>query len=152
MAEQSAFDVVIGSLMAVVAAPILVFAAIAIKLEDGGSVLYRQRRLGESFHIVTATHGAARVDGEGWSADLPELETVIVPAAYRGILTAILLAFARVAGETAPLLFTAFGNRFWSPGWNQPTASLPASILRTVDGTLFVDRNSCPSDLLFASV
>ena len=56
------------------------------------------------------------------------IATVIVPAAYRGILTAVLLAFARVAGETAPLLFTAFGNRFWSPGWNQPTASLPVMI------------------------
>jgi len=56
------------------------------------------------------------------------IATVIVPAAYRGILTAILLAFARVAGETAPLLFTSFGNRFWSPGWNQPTASLPVMI------------------------
>jgi phosphate transport system permease protein len=54
--------------------------------------------------------------------------TVIVPAAYRGILTAILLALARVAGETAPLLFTAFGNRFWSQGWTQPTASLPVMI------------------------
>ena len=32
------------------------------------------------------------------------------------------------AGETAPLLFTAFGNRFWSTGWNQPTASLPVMI------------------------
>jgi len=53
------------------------------------------------------------------------IATVIVPAAYRGILTAILLAFARVAGETAPLLFTAFGNRYWSPGWNQPIDSLP---------------------------
>jgi phosphate transport system permease protein len=56
------------------------------------------------------------------------IASVIVPAAYRGILTAVLLAFARVAGETAPLLFTAFGNRFWSAGWNQPTASLPAMI------------------------
>jgi phosphate transport system permease protein len=56
------------------------------------------------------------------------IATVIVPAAYRGILTAILLAFARVAGETAPLLFTAFGNRFWSTGWSQPTASLPVMI------------------------
>jgi phosphate transport system permease protein len=56
------------------------------------------------------------------------IATVIVPAAYRGILTAILLAFARVAGETAPLLFTAFGNRFWSTGWGQPTASLPVMI------------------------
>ena len=34
----------------------------------------------------------------------------------------------RVAGETAPLLFTAFNNRFWSPGWNQPTASLPVMV------------------------
>jgi phosphate transport system permease protein len=56
------------------------------------------------------------------------IATVIVPAAYRGILTAILLALARVAGETAPLLFTAFGNRFWSTGWEQPTASLPVMI------------------------
>jgi phosphate transport system permease protein len=56
------------------------------------------------------------------------IATVIVPAAYRGILTAVLLAFARVAGETAPLLFTAFGNRFWSSGWGQPTASLPVMI------------------------
>lgn len=62
------------------------------------------------------------------------IATVIVPAAYRGILTAILLAFARVAGETAPLLFTAFGNRYWSPGWNQPTASLPEMIFRYATG------------------
>ena len=54
--------------------------------------------------------------------------TVIVPAAYRGILTAVLLAFARVAGETAPLLFTTLGNQFWSRGWVQPTASLPVMI------------------------
>jgi phosphate transport system permease protein len=53
---------------------------------------------------------------------------VVVPAAYRGIMTAILLALARVAGETAPLLFTAFGNRYWSPGLTQPTASLPVVI------------------------
>jgi phosphate transport system permease protein len=52
----------------------------------------------------------------------------VVPAAIRGILTGIILDLARVAGETAPLLFTAFNNRFWSPGWNQPTASLPVMI------------------------
>jgi phosphate transport system permease protein len=56
------------------------------------------------------------------------ISSVIVPAAYRGILTAILLALARVAGETAPLLFTAFGNRFWTNGWTTPTASLPVMI------------------------
>jgi phosphate transport system permease protein len=68
--------------------------------------------------------GAMALGASKWKT----IATVIVPAAYRGILTAILLAFARVAGETAPLLFTAFGNRFWSPGWNQPTASLPVMI------------------------
>src|ERR1041385_7030044 len=54
--------------------------------------------------------------------------TVVIPAAMRGIITGIMLDLARVAGETAPLLFTAFNNRFWSPGWNQPTASLPVMI------------------------
>ena len=53
---------------------------------------------------------------------------VVIPAASRGILTGIILSLARVAGETAPLLFTALNNRFWSPGWTQPTASLPVMI------------------------
>jgi phosphate transport system permease protein len=53
---------------------------------------------------------------------------VVIPAAIEGIITGIMLDLARVAGETAPLLFTAFSNRFWSPGWNQPTASLPVMI------------------------
>jgi phosphate transport system permease protein len=60
--------------------------------------------------------------------------TVVLPAASRGILTGVLLALARVAGETAPLLFTAFGNRFWSPGWNQPTSSLPVIIYTYATG------------------
>ncbi len=53
---------------------------------------------------------------------------VVVPAATRGIVTAAMLGLARVAGETAPLLFTALSNRFWSPGFNEPTASLPVMI------------------------
>ena len=53
---------------------------------------------------------------------------VVIPAAARGVATGLLLALARVAGETAPLLFTALNNRFWSPGWLQPTASLPVMI------------------------
>ena len=53
---------------------------------------------------------------------------VVVPAAVRGVVAGILLSLARVAGETAPLLFTAFSNRFWSEGWLQPTASLPVMI------------------------
>lgn len=54
--------------------------------------------------------------------------TVVVPAAMKGIVTGTMLDLARVAGETAPLLFTSFSNRFWSPGWNHPTASLPVMI------------------------
>jgi len=68
--------------------------------------------------------GAMALGASKWKT----IASVVVPAAYRGILTAILLALARVAGETAPLLFTAFGNRFWSQGWDQPTASLPVMI------------------------
>jgi len=65
--------------------------------------------------------GSMALGASKWST----IVRVVVPAAYRGIVTAILLALARVAGETAPLLFTALGNRYWSPGWNQPTESLP---------------------------
>jgi phosphate transport system permease protein len=54
--------------------------------------------------------------------------TVVIPAAKAGLLTGIMLNLARVAGETAPLLFTSFSNRYWSPGWNQPTAALPVMI------------------------
>ncbi len=54
--------------------------------------------------------------------------TVVIPAAKNGIMTGVMLNLARVAGETAPLLFTSFGNRFWSPGWEQPTSALPVMI------------------------
>lgn len=54
--------------------------------------------------------------------------TIVIPAAIYGIITGIMLDIARVAGETAPLLFTAFGNLYDSPGWTHPTASLPVII------------------------
>ena len=54
--------------------------------------------------------------------------SVVVPAAGTGILTGIILGVARIAGETAPLLFTALNNQFWSAGWSEPTASLPVMI------------------------
>jgi phosphate transport system permease protein len=54
--------------------------------------------------------------------------TVIIPAAKNGIMTGIMLNVARVAGETAPLLFTSFGNRYWSSGWEQPISALPVMI------------------------
>ncbi len=59
---------------------------------------------------------------------------VVVPAASRGILTAAMLGLTRVAGETAPLLFTALGNRFWSAGLSHPTASLPVMIYTYATG------------------
>jgi phosphate transport system permease protein len=53
---------------------------------------------------------------------------VVLKTASKGIITAILLALARVSGETAPLLFTAFGNRFWNHDLSQPIAALPLQI------------------------
>ncbi len=56
------------------------------------------------------------------------IATVVVPAAMRGIVAGTLLNVGRVAGETAPLLFTALNNQFWSPGFNQPVATLPVMV------------------------
>jgi len=73
---------------------------------------------------VTMREGSMALGASKWET----IVRVVVPAAYRGILTAILLSMARVAGETAPLLFTAFNNRFWSNGFNEPIASLPVVV------------------------
>jgi len=56
------------------------------------------------------------------------IQQVVIPAARAGIVTASMLAVARAAGETAPLLFTALGNRFWSTALNKPIASLPVMV------------------------
>jgi phosphate transport system permease protein len=53
---------------------------------------------------------------------------VVLPTARAGIITGAMVAVARIAGETAPLLFTAFGNRFWQLGLDQPIAALPLQI------------------------
>jgi phosphate transport system permease protein len=73
---------------------------------------------------VSLREGALALGASKWRT----VATVVVPAGFRGIATGILLSLSRVAGETAPLLFTAFGNRFWARGWDQPTASLPVMI------------------------
>jgi phosphate transport system permease protein len=62
---------------------------------------------------------------------IPQWRTTIsitLATARAGIITGVMLAFARVAGETAPLMFTAFGNQFWSFSTNQPIAALPLQI------------------------
>jgi phosphate transport system permease protein len=68
--------------------------------------------------------GAMALGASKWKT----IATVVVPAASAGIISGMLLSLARVAGETAPLLFTALSNQYWSPGLNQPIASLPVMI------------------------
>jgi phosphate transport system permease protein len=72
----------------------------------------------------TLREGALALGAPQWKT----VATVVVPAAMRGILTGMILGVARVAGETAPLLFTALNNTFWPKSLNQPTAALPVMI------------------------
>jgi len=58
------------------------------------------------------------------------ISTITLKAARAGVMTGVLLAFARIAGETAPLLFTALNNQFWSSDLSRPLASLPATIFK----------------------
>lgn len=67
----------------------------------------------------------------GLGLGIPRWKTtlfIVLPAAFKGIFTGILLSVARAAGETAPLLFTALGNRFWSTQLDQPMASMTVFI------------------------
>jgi phosphate transport system permease protein len=72
-----------------------------------------------SYRQAALAHGAP-----SWVATM----RVVLPAARAGVTTAALLAVARASGETAPLLFTALGNRFWSLHLDQPIATLPVMI------------------------
>jgi phosphate transport system permease protein len=56
--------------------------------------------------------------------------SITLKAARAGVITGILLAVARIAGETAPLLFTALSNQFWTSNLGQPMASLPVTIFK----------------------
>jgi phosphate transport system permease protein len=73
---------------------------------------------------VSLREGAMALGAPKWKA----VATIVVPAGFRGIISGMMLNLARVAGETAPLLFTTLNNQFWSSGWNQPTATLPVMI------------------------
>jgi phosphate transport system permease protein len=75
--------------------------------------------------VPTALREASLALGvPGWKTSL----RVIIPTALGGIVTAVLLAVARAAGETAPLLFTALNNQYWNTDPTQPTASLTVQI------------------------
>jgi len=72
----------------------------------------------------TLREGALALGASKWRT----IATVVVPAAYRGIATGMILGVARIAGETAPLLFTSGSSNYMSTGFTQPTASLPVMI------------------------
>ena len=66
-----------------------------------------------------------------WGLGIPHWRTtlsVVVPTASSGILTSIMLAFARISGEAAPLMFTVLGNMYWNVKLTEPTAALPLQI------------------------
>src|SRR5204862_5657194 len=77
--------------------------------------------------VPRALRGAAAALGAPtWKVIL----MVAYRAAVQGIVTGVLLAVARISGETAPLLFTALNNQFWSTGLNRPMANLPVVIFQ----------------------
>jgi phosphate transport system permease protein len=80
----------------------------------------------EVVRLVPASYrqAALALGAPSWVATM----RVVLPAARAGVTTAALLAVARASGETAPLLFTALGNRFWSVHLDQPIATLPVMI------------------------
>jgi len=121
-------SIVIGIFVwSIVVAPMKTFSTFAGGVALAIMVIPITLRSSEAFLRAVPTslrEGAMALGASKWRTIL----TVVLPAARGGIITGMLLALARVAGETAPLLFTAFGNQFWSPGWKQPVASLPVMI------------------------
>lgn len=71
-------------------------------------------------------HGSAALGAQPWRT----ITSIVYPAARSGLLTGVLLALARVSGETAPLLFTALNNQFWNANLNEPMANLPVVIFQ----------------------
>ena len=74
----------------------------------------------------TLREAAAALGAPQWKV----INLVTLRAARAGILTGVLLAVARISGETAPLLFTSLNNQFWSSNMNQPMANLPVVIFQ----------------------
>jgi phosphate transport system permease protein len=93
--------------------------------------------------------GALALGASKWKM----IATVAVPAGSKGILTGMILGMARISGESAPLLFTAFNNQFWNGGIAQPTASLPVMIyFRALSGYEDWHRQAWAAGLVLISV
>ena len=121
-------SIVIGvTVYALIVVPMGHFSTIAGGIALGLMMIPVSLRASEEFLLLvpdSLREAALALGAPRWAT----IVRVVIPAAARGIATGLLLSLARVAGETAPLLFTALNNRFWSEGWNQPTASLPVVI------------------------
>ncbi|MBV8810826.1 MAG: phosphate ABC transporter permease PstA [Acidobacteriaceae bacterium] len=121
-------SIVIGIVVyALVVHPMGHFSAIAGGVALGIMMIPISVRSTEEYlHAVPVSlrEAALALGAPKWKA----IVTVVIPAAIRGIVSGTMLDLARVAGETAPLLFTALSNQFWSPGWSKPTATLPVMI------------------------
>jgi phosphate transport system permease protein len=107
--------------------PLKHFSVLAGGIALGVMVIPITVRSTEEFLRAVPTslrEGAMALGANKWKT----IATVVIPAASGGIITGMLLSLARVAGETAPLLFTAFGNQYWNTSWSQPISSLPVMI------------------------
>lgn len=112
---------------AVVVLPMKHFSALAGGLALGVMLIPIAVRSTEEFMRLVPRN----IRESGLALGLPYWKVIcfiVIPTAFKGLLTGVLLDISRVSGETAPLLFTAFGNRFWSAGWMNPIASLPVMI------------------------
>ncbi len=112
---------------AVVVLPMKRFSAIAGGIALGILMVPTIARSTEELLKMVPVH----IREAGLALGLPRWKVIfriVVRGSMSGIFTGIILAVARVAGETAPLLFTAFGNRLWHQGLDQPIASLPVQI------------------------
>lgn len=121
-------SIVVGiAVYALVVLPQQHFSALAAGVALGIMMIPTIARTTEEMLLMvpnTIREAALALGIPQWRATLQ----VTLRTASKGVITGAMLAFARVAGETAPLLFTAFGNQFWNLNPNQPTAALPIQI------------------------
>lgn len=126
----SAPSIVIGLFVyTLVVVPMGHFSAIAGAISLAIIVIPVAVRTGEDMlRLVPQSmrHGSAALGAQPWRT----ITSIVYPAARSGLITGVLLALARVSGETAPLLFTALNNQFWNAKLTQPMANLPVVIFQ----------------------
>lgn len=121
-------SIVMGiAVYALVVAPMKGFSAFAGGIALGFMMIPTVARTAEEMLLMvphSIREAALGLGVPNWRSML----SITLKTALPGVITGCMLAFARVAGETAPLLFTAFGNNFWSTALNQPIEALPLQI------------------------